>query len=895
MNVSHPTNASAAAAPGRGRRRALLLIGAGYVALLLASWVAMSRGAGERPLPSGFEAVMLPPHGADGAPLEGAGRDVRLAYRTAGPAPGEGPVALLLHGSPGSSREVVPLLERLGGSMTVIAPDMPGFGASSREAPDYSVRAHAGYVLGLMDELGIESAHLVGFSMGGGVALELIDAAPERARSLTLLAAIGVEELELLGDHTLNRGIHELQLAGLRAVRWGVPHFGALDRTMLTVEYARNFADTDQRRLRPILEELRLPTLVLHGENDFLVPVAAAREHARIVPQARLVIYPPPAHHFLPWENADEVAGDLARFVADVESGRATTRPGADPARVAAAAAPYDPRSAPPFHGPALLTILLALALATLASEDLACIAAGLLVADERVGFVPAALACFVGIYLGDMLLYLAGRLFGRGALKRRPLRWVVSDDAVGRASRWFERKGIAVIFLSRFTPGLRLPTYVAAGVLRTSFTRFSLYFAVAGLLWTPALVALAALAGERLERWIGGLGPAQLPWIILLVVGLLLLYRTLPLLFTHRGRRVLRGRLRRRTSWEFWPPWISYLPIVPWILWLAVRHRGLTKVTATNPALPAGGFVGESKSEILEGLGGSSAAEIPDYVTLRAGTTPGERTRAAREFMGQRPYPVFLKPDAGQRGSGVVRVESEEQLTTLVRDLEHDALVQSIAHGPEFGVFWTREPGAARGSIFAITEKVLPTVIGDGRRTVEELLLDDPRACALHGVYLAELGEAAEDVPAPGERRRLVEVGTHSRGALFLEGEHLRTPELADAVERIASRYEGFDFGRFDIIAPSQGAFREGKDLSVIELNGVTSEATNVYDPKHSILTAYRILFRQWSLAYRIGAANAARGVPTTSLPGILREWLRYRKMQRTHQGPDPTPRASS
>lgn len=863
-----------------------------YAAATLASWLSMGAHAPEPELGPGREAAMTPEFGAQGVPLSEA-PCVRVAYRELGD-PNAPEHVLLLHGSPGSLGDFRRLAEPLAAAgHHVIAPDFPGFGRSTRNVPDYSVRAHAGYCLALLDELGLEGAHLVGFSMGGGVALEMIDAAPDRVRSLTMLAAIGVIELELLGSHTLNRGIHGLQLAALRAMRWLLPHFGSLDSSMLSIEYARNFYDTDQRRLRPILESYGGPALILHGEADFLVPVAAAQEHGRIMPQAKLVVYSAPDGHFLPWKDSSvgPVIDEILALVSSVSTGTAPTRSDADPQRLARAKEPFDPSRVPPFEGPALLAVLALLAVSTFVSEDLACIAAGLLVADGRLAFVPAALACFVGILVGDMLLYLAGRAFGRPALSHRPMSWVVSEAGVERASRWFERRGIAVIFLSRFTPGLRLPTYVAAGVLRTSFRSFAFYFAIAGVIWTPILVGIAALAGEHLAAATGGLGPKQLPWVVALVVVLMEAYRTIPLLLTHRGRRVLKGRWRRRTSWEFWPPWITYLPVIGWVLWLAVKYRGLTKVTACNPAMPAGGFVGESKAEIFEGLG-PEHPEIPAFALLEASDSPKGRVARVGAFLAaQTGWPVILKPNAGQRGSGVARLVDQTTLEARAAVLDHDAIVQACVEGPEYGVFYVRRPGADSGSVFSVTVKVLPEVVGDGIRTVEELLLDDDRACALHATYMKELGPGADRVPEPGETVPLVKVGTHSRGAIFLDGAHLITPALEAAVQRIAGRYTGFDFGRFDIRAPSEAHLLAGEGLSVLELNGVTSEATHIYDPKHSALYAYKVLFQQWDLAYAIGAANAAAGAPTTSLWGILSAWSSYRRVQRSHSAHPAAP----
>ena len=212
----------------------------------------------------------------------------------------------------------------------VIAPDLPGFGASSHDVPDYSFRAHARYVLELMDALGIHDAHVVGFSMGGGVVLSMADIAPRRVDSITMLSAIGVQEMELLGDYTLNHALHALQLAGLWGLRELTPQFGFLDDAMLGVPYARNFFDSDQRPLRGILSRYPGPMLIIHGRNDPLVPIAAAREHARLVPQAELVVTP--NSHFMVFRDGPWVAATIGAFLDAVEAGTARTRADADPA-----------------------------------------------------------------------------------------------------------------------------------------------------------------------------------------------------------------------------------------------------------------------------------------------------------------------------------------------------------------------------------------------------------------------------------------------------------------------------------------------------------------------------------------------------------------------------------
>jgi membrane protein DedA with SNARE-associated domain len=151
---------------------------------------------------------------------------------------------------------------------------------------------------------------------------------------------------------------------------------------------------------------------------------------------------------------------------------------------------------------------LLIIAFSTLASEDLTCIATGGLISAGKIGFAPGVLACLIGIYVGDLLLYFGGRVVGRPIANWRPLNKVLTGPKLDRASQWLVERGASVVILSRFTPGLRLPVYVAAGLLQTSFWTFAAYFLLAAVLWTPALVGAAALLGKNLPR-VALFGPA--------------------------------------------------------------------------------------------------------------------------------------------------------------------------------------------------------------------------------------------------------------------------------------------------------------------------------------------------------------------------------------------------
>jgi RimK-like ATP-grasp domain len=352
----------------------------------------------------------------------------------------------------------------------------------------------------------------------------------------------------------------------------------------------------------------------------------------------------------------------------------------------------------------------------------------------------------------------------------------------------------------------------------------------------------------------------------------------------TASRRRKVAGWLKRLSRWEFWPPYLFYPPVVAYIAYLGIRFRSWTLFTAANPAIPAGGFVGESKHQILDQLK-HAAAWLP-CSTLLAGRVPSERVAQAEAFMRQRglQFPVVLKPDAGQRGSGVAIVRSPEQLREYLAGPSFLAILQEYVPGEEYGVFYYRYPGSDKGRIFSVTEKRMPVLRGDGKSTLGELILADDRAVCMAQFYLRKNFERIQDVPAAREKVQLVEIGTHCRGAIFLDGSETITPALEEVIDRIAKGFDGFFFGRFDIRVPSREDFMAACNMKIVELNGVTSEATHIYDPKLSLFDAYRVLFRQWRVAFEIGDLNRGRGIRPASWGELLEATRQYSEISQSY-----------
>lgn len=517
--------------------------------------------------------------------------------------------------------------------------------------------------------------------------------------------------------------------------------------------------------------------------------------------------------------------------------------------------------------------VLVSLALLTLLSEDLACATAGLLVARGELPFGWAAFACFLGIFIGDLGLYALGRGIGWVALERAPLRWFVSPESARAAADWFRRRGYRVLFLTRFLPGSRLPTYLVAGLVRCPLVVFAGALALAGALWTPAVVGLAAWGGRIL-------GPGHDTSVVValgvLFAALWIVTHVIASLVTWRGRRLLLSSWRRLTRWEFWPAWLVNAPLVLHWLWLSLRYRSLTLFTAANPGIPTGGLVCESKSEILSGFRGDP--RIARFRLLPVALPAAERLEAAEAFLADEglDYPLVVKPDIGLRGKGVAVLREREALARHLEGAAEDVIVQEHIHGEEFGVFYARFPDQP-GRILSVNGKVFPVLTGDGTRSLEELILADDRAVCQARLHLERHRTELSRVLAAGERFELVEIGNHCRGTMFTDQRRLATPALHAELDDLSSRIPGFFFGRYDLRAPSRAALERGEGLRILELNGVAAEVAHIYEPGSSLVAAYRDLFAQWRLAYAIGDATVREGAKPMRLGELLRQVIRH------------------
>ncbi|MCZ4315064.1 hypothetical protein O4H66_16780 [Comamonadaceae bacterium G21597-S1] len=357
-----------------------------------------------------------------------------------------------------------------------------------------------------------------------------------------------------------------------------------------------------------------------------------------------------------------------------------------------------------------------------------------------------------------------------------------------------------------------------------------------------------------------------------------------------HQGMPPLDESGRPLSFFEFWPMWAFYPPVVVYVLWLMLRYRGILLPTVANPSFPGGGFVGESKAEILQ----LAMQHTPEWVApfiivdrAPADAAAGDDLDAelARALLRLKAaglgLPVVAKPDLGCRGAGVQLVRSVDKLRRYLAAFPRGARLLLQAYVPyegEAGIFYCRRPGQDKGRIISVTLKYFPHVYGDGRRTLRELILDDPRAGRLPHLYLRRHAARLEEVPAPGQPIRLAFAGSHSRGAIFRNGNDLVTAAMEARFDAIAQRLPEFYFGRFDIRFADFAQVREGQAFTIVEANGAGAESTHIWDRRTTLLQAWADLMRQYRLLFQIGRANRDRGFRPLS----LREFLRWHRREK-------------
>ena len=323
---------------------------------------------------------------------------------------------------------------------------------------------------------------------------------------------------------------------------------------------------------------------------------------------------------------------------------------------------------------------------------------------------------------------------------------------------------------------------------------------------------------------------------------------------------------------------WLSYIPVV-FILFLhALLSKRIFFFTNVNPGIFSSGLFGASKFKILN--------IIPqEYVPKAILITPEMRFKEVSRKMKSCgiSFPCICKPDIGERGFLVYKLESQNDLKEVINEAKINLILQEYVDFPlEVSIFCYRIPDSTEADLLSICYKEFLHVVGDGKSTLAQLIDQNPRAILHKPKLKLDYIKEWNLIPDANEKRVLVNIGNHCRGTKFLNGWSKYSFALRNQFLSILDQMPGFYYGRFDIRTKSWKDLERGENFRILEFNGAASEPAHVYDPKYPIWKAYRDFWRLSWIMRRIHLRLLKKGeepMHTFEFFTSLRKFLKYKQ----------------
>ncbi len=342
--------------------------------------------------------------------------------------------------------------------------------------------------------------------------------------------------------------------------------------------------------------------------------------------------------------------------------------------------------------------------------------------------------------------------------------------------------------------------------------------------------------------------------------------------------------------SWNFCPWPVQFLPV------LTKFSRDFGKINAVNPALSGfSGLMGMNKTET-----NSRIDEKFRPRNLFLSQLPKSREILEKKFFEKyqiKPtYPLIFKPSVGERATGVNFVREDQVINFLAEnsDLENIILEEFVQTNAEFGLSWLRNPITNQIEILSLVQKKTPQVIGDGEKTLQQLIIEK---CAelnldksrekkiLAGFSVSELAEKIVG------KKNIVRTASVSYGTSFkkiaLTSE--QKTELVGVIKKILKNFAGIYAGRFDIKANSvEEIFAE--KCKILEMNGVGGTPLEIYDNDFSVDEKYEVLFNYFSRVFQIADKNITQktGTKVSRLVGLTTLARNFFGQQKTQELPE-------
>ena len=326
---------------------------------------------------------------------------------------------------------------------------------------------------------------------------------------------------------------------------------------------------------------------------------------------------------------------------------------------------------------------------------------------------------------------------------------------------------------------------------------------------------------------------------------------------------------------YEYWPMWAFYLPLIPVVFLFGLIKRHFFFFTNVNPGIDSfGGFFFDSKDVIDRKI---STTYRPKSILVK----PFESEDKLETFLTNLDlgFPMLIKPDAGERGKGVIKIYTKLELRTQLAEIKTDYLVQAyVSHLLEYGVFVSYIPTELKYKVISLTEKRFFKVVGDGKSSIDELIKYQPRGLVFYKQIMERSIFAMDYVPSLGEICVIHTMGNHCNGTEFINRNDQISETLEVSMNSIMESMTGIYYGRFDIKVASLEDLNNLIDIKILEFNGITAEPIHIYDNSLGYLKSLLSFLNSWKYLYKISNYNKLRGIQPIKHVEMLRK-LRLRR----------------
>ncbi len=224
--------------------------------------------------------------------------------------------------------------------------------------------------------------------------------------------------------------------------------------------------------------------------------------------------------------------------------------------------------------------------------------------------------------------------------------------------------------------------------------------------------------------------------------------------------------------------------------------------------------------------------------------------------------FPVAVKPDVGMMGFMFRKIENIGQLQKYHGVMRSDYIVQKLIDYPlEVSVFYYRYPNESSGHITGFLKKEFLEVTGDGKSTLNELILKYPRVRFRVEEMKLKHEKRLNDIIPKGERYCLSYALNLSRGGKLVSLAHEKDSRLLKVFDELSNYSKHFYYGRYDIKCLSIEDLKEGRNFSILEYNGSGAEPHHIYGDGNNLLQAYGIVLHHWKVLYSISKLNHKNG----------------------------------